>query len=174
VPQNATYLFICCHDSYYPDNTAPEPIIVTVKSADVSAPDVGTPVLDSARDNVQPDQNVTVSVNATDLESGVRNVTLVYSLDNGTTWENPENMSLNATDNLYEGTIPGQPVGTAVRFKIVAFDNAGNNATKDGMSVDYMYIVVQEFPATLALPMFMTVILIAATVCTRRRVTSHS
>jgi hypothetical protein len=128
---------------------------------DVLAPDVGTPVLNPARENVQPDQNVTVSINVTDSESGVKNVTLTYSIDNGTTWANPESMNFNATSNLYEGTIPGQPMGTEVRFKIVAFDNAENNVTMDGTSLDYTYIVVPEFPTALALPIFMTATLLA-------------
>jgi hypothetical protein len=36
------------------------------------------------------------------------------------------------TSNLYEATIPQQEAGVTVRFKIVAYDNAGNNATLDG------------------------------------------
>ncbi len=178
IPQNATYLFICYHDSYYPDNTAPEPVTVTIARADVRAPDVGIPVINPTRDNVQPDQNVTVSVNVTDAESGVKNVTLSYSLDNGTTWEEPQSMNLsamnlNATNGLYEGSIPGQPVGTQVTFKIVAFDNAENNVTMDGTSFYYTYIVVPEFPTAFALPTFMIMILLAAIVCIRKRIISR-
>ena len=31
IPENAKYLFVCLHDSYYPDNTSPGPIEVTLK-----------------------------------------------------------------------------------------------------------------------------------------------
>jgi hypothetical protein len=31
VPENAKYLFVCLHDSYYPDNTAPGPIKVSLE-----------------------------------------------------------------------------------------------------------------------------------------------
>lgn len=37
-------------------------------------------------DDVQPDQNVTVAAAVTDAGSGVNNVTLWYSTDNGTKW----------------------------------------------------------------------------------------
>jgi hypothetical protein len=136
---------------------------------DVLAPEAGTPSLNPSRNNVQPYQNVTVSVNVTDSESKVKNVTLICSLDNGTTWENPVLMTLNATSDLYEGTIPGQPTGTYVRFKIEAFDNAGNNVTNDGTSFDYTYTVVPEFSQTLALPMFMIATLLSLIIYKRKK-----
>jgi hypothetical protein len=133
-------------------------------------PDIDIPTKDPPANNVQPYQNVTISVNVTDNLSGVKNVTLVYSLDNGTTWENPKSMNLNTTSSLYEGTIPGQPMGTEVRFKIAAFDYAENNVTKDGTSLDYTYIVVPEFPTALALPIFMTATLLAIIFCRKKRI----
>jgi len=127
-------------------------------------PDIEIPTQDPSANNVQPYQNVTISVNVTDNLSGVKNVTLTYSLDNGTTWEPPESMNLNTTSNLYEGTIPGQPMGTEVRFKIVAFDNADNSVTEDGTSVDYTYIVVPELNTLIVIPAFMIATLLAVTV----------
>ena len=140
---------------------------VTAIFADMSAPQVGTPSLNPSRNSVQPNQNVKVSVNVTDLESGVKNVTLIYSLDNGTTWRNPESMTLNTTSGLYEGTILGQPIATAVRFKILAFDNAENNVTKDGATSDYRYTVVPEFSSIIVLCIFMIVTMLLAIVYER-------
>lgn len=128
---------------------------------DALAPELGAPFQDPPRNNVQPNQNVTISVNVTDAESGAKNATLFYLLDNGTTWEEPVPMNLNTTSGLYEGTIPGQPIGTWVRFKIAAFDKAGNNVTKDGTSVDYTYVIVPEFPSFLILSLFMIATLLA-------------
>jgi len=127
-------------------------------------PDIDIPIQDPSANNVQPYQNVTISVNVTDNLSGVKNVTLTYSLDNGTTWENPESMDFNSTSGLYEGTIPGQPMGTEVRFKIVAFDNTENSVTKDGTSADYSYIVVPEFSTLIVTPLFMIATLLAVIV----------
>jgi hypothetical protein len=103
--------------------------------------------------DVQPNQQVTVFVNVTDPESGVKNATLYYNLNYNQTWI-AEPMSYNSTARLYNATIPGQPIGTYVRFKIVAYDKVGNNATGDG--TEYCtYQVIPEFPSSLILPLFM-------------------
>jgi hypothetical protein len=38
--------------------------------------------------------------------------------------------------------IPGQAAGTLVRYKIVAYDHAGNNATIDGTKAYCAYQVI--------------------------------
>jgi hypothetical protein len=48
-------------------------------------PEIGVPMQEPS-ENVAPYQNVTVAVNATDFGTGVYNVTLWYSINNGTTW----------------------------------------------------------------------------------------
>jgi hypothetical protein len=103
--------------------------------------------------DVQPLEDVKVSVNVTDVDSGVKNVTLLFSVDNGTTWEN-RTMNYNESTSLYEAAIPGQEAGTFVRFKIVAYDWAGNNATRDGTELYCTYQVIPEFPPSLILPLF--------------------
>lgn len=100
--------------------------------------------------DVQPDQEVKVSVNITDPESGVKNVTLFYTTNDGITWEN-KTMDLNQTTGLYEAIIPGQPAETWVKFKIVAYDYLENNATLDGTMPQYIYQVIPEFPSTTTL-----------------------
>jgi len=71
----------------------------------------------------QPADAVTVSANVTDPDSGVKTVTLRYSKDGGSTWSNVA-MSV-STGTIYTGSIPAQPDGTAVQYKIKAEDNAG-------------------------------------------------
>ncbi|MEM3699843.1 MAG: C39 family peptidase [Candidatus Bathyarchaeia archaeon] len=100
--------------------------------------------------DVQPDQEVKISVNVTDLESGVKNVTLFYTTNDWVTWEN-KTMNLNQTTKLYEATIRGQPAETWVKFKIVAYDYLENNATLDGTTPHCMYYVIPEFPSLTAL-----------------------
>jgi len=103
--------------------------------------------------DVQPNQQVTVFVNVTDPESGVKNATLYYNLNYNQTWT-AKPMSYNSTARLYNATIPGQPIGTYVRFIILAYDKVGNNATRDG--TEYCaYQVIPEFPSSLILPLFM-------------------
>ena len=77
-------------------------------------------------------------------------------------------MSYNASTSLYEAIIHGQPDGTWVRFKIVAYDKDGNNATKDGTELYCTYQVIPEFPSFLVLPLF-TITLLLAVFISRRK-----
>jgi hypothetical protein len=104
--------------------------------------------------DVQPNQKVTVFVNVTDAESGVKNATLYYNLNNSQTWT-AKPMDYNSTSRLYNATIPGQPTGTYVRFQIVAYDKAGNNATEDGTEPYWTYQVVPEFSSITMLSLCM-------------------
>jgi hypothetical protein len=125
---------------------------------DTTIPNIETPTREPA-DNIQPDQSVKVSVNVTDAISQVKNVTLYYTINDGETWTD---LPMNHTvSNLYEATIPPQQAGTTVRFKIVAYDHAGNNRTLDGAEPYCVYQVVPEFPLSLFLPLFMIITLMA-------------
>jgi len=127
---------------------------VTVQlGEDVTAPLLGIPSR-VPEGTVQPNQKVEIFVNVTDTESGVKNVTLYYNLNSDQNWT-AKPMSYNSTSHVCNATIPGQPAGTYVRFKIVAYDKAGNNATRDGMEPYCAYQVVPEFPSSLILPLFM-------------------
>lgn len=95
---------------------------------------------------VQPHQEVRVWVNVTDFGTGIKNVTLWYSVDNGTTWEI---VNMKAYPEIHKaiwgGTIPGYEYCTWVTYKIIAFDNAGNMAVKDNNGYDYQYHIIPEF-----------------------------
>jgi uncharacterized protein YvpB len=116
--------------------------------------------------NVQPNQEVKVSANVTDSESGVKNATLYYDLNSSQEWT-PVLMNYNLTSHLYYATIPGQPLGTFVRFHIVAYDKMGNNATEDGTEYA-QYTVVPEFSPSIILPAFM-ILTILAIVCAKKK-----
>jgi hypothetical protein len=49
--------------------------------------------------------------------------------------------------------IKGYENCTWVTYKIVAYDNAGNNATKDNNGYGYKYHVIPEYPLTMMLTM---------------------
>jgi len=102
--------------------------------------------------DVPEHQDVTVLVNITDANGGVKNATLQYSLHNTTEWFDVSmtlNMSSyrNALSVPYYGTIPGQPNCTWVHFRVVAYDYAWNTASRDGESPYCPYHVVPEFPS---------------------------
>jgi hypothetical protein len=140
---------------------------VTVQlSEDNTGPFIHTPsrVPDS---NVQPHQQVQVFVNVTDADSGVKNATLYYNLNDSQTWT-PILMSYNYTSNACNATIPGQPYGTYVRFRIVAYDNMGNNATRDGTEPYFVYQVVPEFQPNLSVLLLMA-LSVSAILCTKKK-----
>jgi len=98
---------------------------------------------------VLPNVPVTVYVNVTDAESGVREVILSYKTNESLTWANVT-MAKSAA-NTYTGEIPGFLNGTNVEYKIVAYDRAKNIATNDNQGSNYIYIVIPEFSSGLML-----------------------
>ncbi len=109
--------------------------------------------------DIQPGQTVKVSVNVTDAETGVKNVTLCYT--NNTIWYNVT-MQFNSTTGLWEATIPGHGLGITIKYKIEAYDNAENHAVKDNAGQYYVYTVVPEFASSIYLMMLMVTSIIAA------------
>jgi hypothetical protein len=117
---------------------------------DSSSPEIDVPTQVPSRDSVMPDNDVMVSVNITDPGSGVKNATVYYELNDDGAWTATE-MNFNSTSQLYWATIPGQPQNTQVRFRILAFDNSENNASRDGPDVYFTYQVVPEFNVVIML-----------------------
>jgi parallel beta-helix repeat protein len=142
----------------------PHKILTGIK-LDKTYPTVETPSRTPDGD-VLPNQSVKVSVNVTDATSQVKNATLYYTINDGETWTD---LPMNHTaSNLYEATIPPQEVGTTVRFRIVAYDHAGNNRTLDGTEPYFVYQVVPEFPSILIMSIFIIVTLLAVVLCKRK------
>jgi hypothetical protein len=156
------------------------PIQITIDSSytltayfiDNIPPDISEPWQDPPPDNVQPNQNVTVRVNVTDYGTGIKNVTLWYSIDNGTSWTILNMTELPIPSDTwitYEATIDGFENCTWVTYKIIAYDNAGNNATKDNNGYGYKYHIIPEFPSTPILILLMLTTLIATTLWKTKR-----
>ena len=123
-------------------------------------PEISDPWQDPPANNVQPFQNVTVWVNVTDYGAGVKNVTLWYSIDNGASWTILNMTALPIPSDTwitYEATIDGYENCTWVIYKIIAYDNAGNRATKDNSGYGYQYHVIPEGSYT---PIFISLTLI--------------
>ena len=108
-------------------------------------PHIGNPIQNPAG-NVQPNQPVNVTVTVTDIGTGVYNVTLYYTIDNGTSWI-PIPMD-GVSSQTYEATIPGFAEENYVSYKIVAYDYAGNKAENNNNNFYYTYQVVPEYTAT--------------------------
>ncbi len=79
-----------------------------------------------------PDDEVIVSVTATDDKSGVKEMYLYYSTDGGVNWVKVLTSPIG--DSKYEATIPQQSEDTTVQYYIEAFDNALNKAKSETSS----------------------------------------
>ncbi len=131
---------------------------------DFTGPQI-TNIMQDPQTDVQPDQVVKVTANVTDIESGVKNVTLWYTVDDGMTWESVP-MIFNATTGLWEAEIPGQSQDAQVKYKIEAYDNAENLTTEDNSGEYYLYTVVNEY-AVLGILLMLTA-LTAALILTKK------
>ena len=152
------------------DNTGNEEShhVLTGIRLDKSYPTIETPSR-TPEGEVSPDQSVEVSANVTDAVSGIENVTLYYTINDGVTWTDLR-MNYSSSTKLYNAIVPQQEAGTLVRFKIVAHDNAGNNATLDGTEPYCVYQVIPEFSIPIIICLFM-IITLAATLLSKRRKT---
>lgn len=117
-------------------------------------------------ESVKPYQNVTVTVNVIDLATGVHNVTLWYSLNHGATWI-PLHM-IEKSANTYQATILGHETRTWSTYKIIAYDNNGNQAINDNNGYYYVYhVTLESLTRTLInLPLFIIVTLLTVIIAT--------
>jgi len=134
-----------------------------VMSSDTEPPEIGAPIQVPSKTDVAEDQEVIVSVSVTDAGSGVFEVTLSHSINDGISWENS---TMIGQGDIFNGTIPGYPKDTMVRYKIIAYDNVGNHAVKE--MPYFVYIVIPEFSSMLILPLFMIAALLAVIVYKRK------
>ena len=123
--------------------------------------------------DVEQDQEVEVSANITDTTSLVKNATLQYSSDNGTSWSNLPILP-NSTSGYYEATIPAYTQDTTIWFKISAYDYAGNKITTDVAEPICIYRVIPEFQIILIIPFFMITCISAWFFARRKRARLHA
>jgi PKD repeat protein len=126
----------------------------------IAVRDITPPVIESVSQSPSGDvgvgQVVWVSANITDIGTGVKNASLIYSHDNGSSWERPLRMVYNSTNGLYDMIIVGHIYGTRIIYKITAYDNAGNFVTENNSGQYYVYTVIPELPSFLVLALFIT------------------
>ncbi|MEM0358336.1 MAG: family 10 glycosylhydrolase [Candidatus Bathyarchaeia archaeon] len=101
-------------------------------------PEISEPIREPVE--AQPNQPVNITVNVTDYQTRVRNVTLWYKANNGTWWITTMKRTC---QNTYHATIPGYEYCTNITYRIEACDIVGNKAIKDNE-----YHVVPEYSST--------------------------
>jgi PKD repeat protein len=74
------------------------------------------------------ENDVVITVNASDAGVGLKNVTVSYSTDGGATWKKlrADQVAGDIHQGLFKAIIPKQPYGTSVTYKLEAYDRAGN------------------------------------------------
>ena len=117
-------------------------------------------------DSVYPDDKVVVYANVTDDLSGVKQVILNYTTNNGT-WFSIEMTRLEGS--LYNATIPEFPYCTNVTYVIIAEDNANHTITTVDLGYTYQYHVIPEFPSFLIMPLFIIVTILITILYKRRQ-----
>jgi PKD repeat protein len=142
----------------------PHKLLTGIK-LDKTSPEIGT-LLRIPEGDVKPNQTAKILVNVTDSLSGIKNVTLLYSLNISTIWIDLP-MTFNSAIRLYEAAIQVQHANVLVEYKIIAYDNAGNIKVEDNNGQYYTYTVIPEFPST---PILALLMLTALTVITLLKV----
>lgn len=151
-------------------NTVPSLVVYNATvNYSLPPPDTTPPTIENVQrtpsGDVSENESVAVSADITDNTegSGVANASLGYSIDN-VTWTNA---TMTSSGNTWTGNITGQLNGTTVWYKITAFDNAGNNATKyESDTIPYHYDVIPEYTTAVLVIMLMT---LAATMIAYRK-----
>jgi hypothetical protein len=131
---------------------------------DITPPVISNVYQQPTEDNVHPTDRVVIYADVTDDISGVKQVTLNYTVGNGT-WVTAD--MVNLAGDTFNATIPGFPLGTNVTYVIRAEDNANNSITTEEMGYTYQYPVIPEFASALIMPLFMAATLIAVTIYRR-------
>jgi parallel beta-helix repeat protein len=146
--------------------------LYTYNPSTYEALEIGYPIQDPL-EKIEPYQNVTITVSAISRESEIVNVTLYFSLDNGTTW-----MPIKMTEtvlNIYQAIIPGQQNDTWISYYFVAYDNTGNFTIRDNNGYYYQFYVVPEFPSIVMWLLLMLATLTSIVLAQKREKTnSHS
>jgi len=107
-------------------------------------PSIGAPTTEPEVPRANEEFTVQVVVTSEDTITYVR---LQYSLDNGSTWTN---VTMSESAGVYEATIPGQPNGQEVLWRIVAADASGSERVSPTLS----YVVGQIPVEPIELPQF--------------------
>jgi len=142
--------------------------VATITVRDITPPSIGT-ISQSPSGDVDEGQLVKVSANITDAASGVKNASVIYSIDNGSSWHTPLPMVYNSTTGLYETTILENTSGTWVKYKIIAYDTAGNLVTENNAGQYYSYQIIPELPTTYAILLFILATTLAVTTCRKSK-----
>jgi parallel beta-helix repeat protein len=161
LPDGGHHMTVYANDTF--GNMGSATVYFTV---DTTQPDI-TNVAQDPPTNILPDTVVKINATVTDATSGIKQVTLNYTTEDGT-WITVEMTNLEG--EIWNATIPAFPYGTNVTYMIIAEDIAGNTITTEQIyGYKYEYPVVPEFPSTTILLAFTMTTLLLAIVLRKKR-----
>jgi hypothetical protein len=133
---------------------------------DTTPPSINDVYQQPDKNNVYPNNTVTIFANVTDDQSGVKQVTLNYTTGNGTWFT--QTMEIYDTD-IYNGTIPAFPYSTTITYVIIAEDNANNIITTQELELTLQYHVIPEYTLAALMLLLMTATLLPTIAYKRKR-----
>src|SRR5713101_7976565 len=133
---------------------------LAIAAAPRNGPSISTPSISPSSPG--PSDQVTVTTTVTAGNSGVLNVTLVYTTDNWKTTNTTVVASYNSTSQQATAHIPPQYSGGHVEYYVVAFDGNGNKKINDNNGNYFSYTVTAP-PASTTTNTWIELALVAAT-----------
>ena len=139
---------------------------------DYVSPVIENPVIDydSNGDTQGPcyDDSPIVTVELSD-EDGIQEASIIYSIDNGTSWSSVALSEQVANPGTWEGAIPAQAENTTVIWYIIAKDYFNNNATRKDLNtgLPFIYQVIKkyvELPEEAAIPGYSIALILPITI----------
>jgi hypothetical protein len=119
---------------------------VAIVAAAPPGPTISTPSISPSSPG--PSDQVTVTTTVVAGNSGVLNVTLVYTTDNWAKTNTTVVASYNSTSQQATAHIPPQYNGGHVEYYVVAFDGNGNKKVNDNGGSYFSYTVTTPPPST--------------------------
>jgi hypothetical protein len=119
---------------------------IAIVAAPPPAPNISTPTITPSSPG--PNDQVTVTETVTAGNSGIQNVTLVYTTDNWKSTNTTVVQSYNSTSQQATGHIPPLYNGGHVEYYIVAFDGNGNKKVNNSNGNYFSYTVTAPPPGT--------------------------
>jgi hypothetical protein len=114
--------------------------LIGLVAAPPPGPNISTPSISPASPG--PNDQVTVTTTVTAGNTGVQNVTLVYTTDKWIKTNTTVLASYNSTSQVATAHIPAQYNGGQVQYYLVAFDNNGNKKVNNSNGNYFSYTIV--------------------------------
>lgn len=126
--------------SFFSRESGDAPQLVITYTLDTSPPILS--IIEVQPNMPTSNDAITFIIDVNDSITGVKEVYLHYSTDNGTYWNK---IPMISSENLYQATIPKQAEGTIIQYYFEAFDNVDNRVQSDIYSLTVRTIIPPHY-----------------------------